>query len=147
MMFGHKLRQGLHAFVLAASISMPVHAQSNGFSQLPDGVIQFVTPSQEIGCTYIPFDGANGIDTGQNSSELHCYRLNGPDAAVSLGVKGKARGLIVTGKLDCCSGNNVLAFGKSWSAGGYRCKSSRKGLACTWGRHGFFISATKISKF
>jgi hypothetical protein len=142
-----KMKQTLLALAVAVGWTIPVHAQSNGFSQLPDGVIQFVTPSQEIGCTYIPFDGANGIDTGQNSSELHCYRLDGPEAAVSLGVKGKARGLIVTGKLDCCAGNNVLAFGKSWSAGGYTCKSERKGLTCTWGRHGFVMSATKIRKF
>ncbi|MGL4488322.1 MAG: hypothetical protein ACRCU5_02630 [Rhizobiaceae bacterium] len=141
------MKRSLLAFGILISFVLSAQAQSNGFSQLPDGVVQFVTPSAEVGCTYIPFDGANGIPTGQNSSELHCYRLDGPDAAVSLGVKGKARGLIVTGKLDCCAGNNVLAFGKSWTAGGYKCKSERKGLTCTWGRHGFVFSATNIRKY
>jgi hypothetical protein len=133
--------------VIAATLAAPAHAQSIRFQTLSDGVVQFVTPTQDIGCTYIPFDGANGIDTGQNSSELHCYRLDGPQAAVSLGVKGKARGLIVKGALDCCAGNNVLAFGKKWSAGGYKCQAARGGLTCTRGRHGFVISATAVRLF
>ncbi len=133
--------------IIVMSFTASVLAETVRFPSLQDGVTQFVTPTQDIGCTYIPFDGANGIETGQNSSELHCYRLDGPQAAVSLGVKGKARGLIVKGTLDCCAGNNVLAFGKSWSAGGYICKSERSGLTCTWGRHGFSISATNLRRF
>ena len=132
---------------LGFCVAFPAQAQSIKFPSIGDGVTQFVTPSHSVGCTYIPFDGANGIDTGQNSSELHCYRLGGSHAAVSLGVGGKARKLIVTGQLDCCKGNNVLAFGKSWLAGGYRCKSERSGLTCTWGKHGFSIGRTEINRF
>jgi hypothetical protein len=133
-------------YILSALI-IPSAAETIHFPRLRDGVIQFVTPSQDVGCTYIPFDGANGIDTGQNSSELHCYRLGAPQAAVSLGVKGKARTLIVKDKLDCCAGDNVLAFGKSWFAGGYQCTSLRSGLTCMHGRHGFTINAQSIGKF
>lgn len=122
-------------------------AKAVQFQPLRDGVIQFVTPDQNIGCTYIPFDGASGIDTGQNSSELHCYRLREAQVAVSLGVKGKARKLIVKRALDCCSGGNVLAFGKHWSAGGYSCQSQRLKLRCTFGGHGFVISNKAISRF
>jgi hypothetical protein len=122
------------------------HAQTIGFSLLKDGVTQFSTP-MNIGCTYIPFDGANGIDTGQNSSELHCYRLNDKRGAVSLGVKGKARGLIVKGALDCCTGGNVLAYGKRWAAGGYSCTSKRDGLSCARGKHGFVLTTRSIKLY
>jgi hypothetical protein len=141
------MKRGLTIIALAVCLPLTAQADSIRFSQLQDGVTQFVTASKEIGCTFIPFDGANGIDTGQNSSELHCYRLNDQQAAVSLGVKGKARGLIVRGELDCCAGNNVLALGKSWSAGGYKCKSERSGLTCTKGSHGFTLGRAKIKLF
>jgi hypothetical protein len=136
-------------FLVAALVfsTATAQAQSIKFPSIGDGVTQFVTASKEIGCTFIPFDGANGIDTGQNSSELHCYLLNDKQAAVSLGVKGKARGLIVRGELDCCAGNNVLALEKSWAAGGYKCKSERSGLTCTKGSHGFTLGRAKIKLF
>lgn len=135
------------AMALVVSGAITASADSLQFQQLRDGVTQFVTPDQNIGCTYIPFDGANNIDTGQNSSELHCYILNASQLAVSLGVKGPARKLNVKGVLDCCAGGNVLPFGRAWSEGGYTCRSKRSALSCTFQRHGFSINRSVITRF
>ena len=121
-------------------------ARSLSFAPNQDGIVQFVTPSGTIGCTYIPFDGAGGIDTGVNGPELHCYRLYGKFEAVSLGPKNKALKLLVRGKLACCNTRNVLAFGNTWATNGFACTSERAGLICRRGKHGFSISAVAISR-
>ena len=124
-----------------------VSARTLSFPSRNDGVVQFITPSGNIGCTYIPFDGAGGIDTGVNGPELHCYRLSGKFDAVSLGPTKKALKLLVEGKLACCKTRNVLAFGNTWTTGGYACTSDRTGLACRRGKHGFSISATSVTRY
>ncbi len=121
-------------------------ARSLSFPPKQDGIVQFATPSGNIGCTYIPFDGAGGISTGVKGPELHCYRLYGKFEAVSLGPVKKALKLVVEGKLACCKTRNVLAFGNSWVTGGYVCTSERSGLTCRRGKHGFTISADSITR-
>ncbi len=122
-------------------------ARTLSFPSGKDGVVQFVTPSGNIGCTYIPFDGAGGIDTGVNGPELHCYRLSGKFDAVSLGPVRKALKLLVEGRLACCKTRNVLAFGNTWRTGGYACTSDRSGLTCRRGKHGFAISALSVTRY
>ena len=122
-------------------------ARTLSFPSSQDGVVQFVTPSGNIGCTYIPFDGAGGIDTGVNGPELHCYRLSGKFDAVSLGPVKKALKLLVEGRLACCKTRNVLAFGNTWKTGGYACNSDRTGLTCRRGKHGFAISPGSITRY
>lgn len=100
-----------------------------------NGIVQFTTPAKEVGCTYIPFDGAGGIETGTGTSpELHCYTLTGELKAFSLGADGRARKLVVRGKLDCCKGRNVLAYGSTWVTGGYSCTAKKGGLSCKRGK-------------
>lgn len=131
-------------FALCAS---GASARTLSFQGKDDGVVQFVTPSSNIGCTYIPFNGAGGIDTGVNGPELHCYRLYGKFDAVSLGPVKKAQKLMVEGRLACCKTRNVLAFGNTWKFGGYACTSDRTGLTCRRGKHGFSISASSITRY
>ena len=114
---------------------VPVSARTLSFAPQSSGVVQFKTPAGEIGCTYIPFDGAGGIKTGVKGPELHCYRLIGKFIAFSLGPTGKARPLRVEGKLDCCKGRNILAYGSTWVTGGFSCTAMRGGIACKRGKN------------
>lgn len=112
-----------------------------------NGIVQFSLPAGNIGCTYIPFNGAGGIETGTGTlPELHCYRISGRFEAVSLGPSGPARELRVTGKLDCC-GANILAFGSTWATGGYECSAIRSGLTCRRGAHGFTLTGRGVERF
>ena len=135
------------AMALAFANPGVASARTLSFPPKQDGIVQFVTPSGNIGCTYIPFDGAGGIATGVNGPELHCYRLYGKFEAVSLGPVAKALKLVVRGKLACCKTRNVLAYGNTWATGGYACTSKRSGLACRRGKHGFSISAASITRY
>jgi hypothetical protein len=123
----------------------PAFAQTLSFPPQSSGIVQFVTPAKEVGCTYIPFDGAGGIDTGTGTQpELHCYRMTGKFAAASLGPSQKSRPLVVEGRLDCCKGRNILAYGHTWKTGGYACTAMQGGLTCKRGNHGFSITMTSI---
>lgn len=52
--------------------------------------------------------------------------------------------LLLLGGYDPNTGASLprrtLAYGRTWSAAGYRCTSRRSGLTCTRGGHGFFLS-------
>ncbi|MGB8819536.1 MAG: hypothetical protein WCC66_16605 [Rhizobiaceae bacterium] len=123
-------------------------AETLSFPAQPSGIVQFTTPARDIGCTYIPFDGAGGIETGTGTQpELHCYRLTGKFNAASLGPSGKAKKLVVEGKLDCCKGRNVLAYGSTWVTGGFACTAQRIGITCRRGPHGFSISRSAITRY
>lgn len=135
------------AAVLFAAVLAGGPAQALGFAADEDGIVRFVTPTGSFGCAYIPFDGAGGIETGVNGPELHCYRLAGKFAGVSLGPSGKALRLVVRGALVCCGSDNVLAFGASWRTGGYVCQSERAGLACRRGKHGFKMTAGTVTRY
>ena len=123
-------------------------AETLSFPPQVSGVVQFTTPAKEVGCTYIPFDGAGGIATGTGTlPELHCYRLSGKFEAVSLGPSARAAKLIVEGRLNCCKGRNVLAYGSTWLAGGYACTAKTGGLTCRRGDHGFSITMTDVERW
>lgn len=123
-------------------------AQTLSFPAQPSGIVQFTTPARDAGCTFVPFDGAGGIETGTGIwPELHCYRLTGKFAAASLGPSGKAKRLVVEGKLDCCKGRNVLAYGATWITGGFSCTAQRGGITCRRGSHGFSINKSAISRY
>ena len=127
-----------------------VSAKAQRTIKLPadrNGIVQFSLPSGDMGCTYIPFDGAGGIETGTGTlPELHCYRTAGRFEAASLGPSGPARELRLTGKLDCCGGN-ILAFGSTWETGGYECAAAQSALTCSRGSHGFILSRTSLKLF
>ena len=135
-------------FTALAMAACPAAAEILSFSPQQSGVVQFSTPAREVGCTYIPFDGAGGIATGTGTQpELHCYRMSGKFAAASLGPSAKATKLVVEGRLDCCKGRNVLAYGSTWRTGGYSCTATKGGMTCKRGRHGFSITMTDIKRW
>lgn len=137
--------------VLASTaFTATVSAKAGRKIKLPadrNGIVQFSLPAGDIGCTYIPFDGAGGIETGTGTMpELHCYRTAGRFEAASLGPSGPARELRLTGKLQCCGGN-ILAYGSTWETGGFQCTAAQNALTCTRGAHGFTLSRTSLKRF
>ena len=145
------VKPALLIIVLAGmAFTATVSAKAQRTIRLPadrNGIVQFSLPAGDIGCTYIPFDGAGGIETGTGTlPELHCYRTAGRFEAASLGPSGPARELRLTGKLNCCGGN-ILAYGSTWETGGYQCTASQNALSCRRGVHGFTLSRTSLKRF
>ena len=137
-------------FTLMTGILMLTQASAEtlSFPARSSGIVQFSTPAKEVGCTYVPFDGAGGINTGTGTlPELHCYRLTGKFIAASLGPTGKAMKLTVEGKLDCCKTRNILAYGSTWQTGGFLCTAKPGGLTCRRANHGFAISLSEMTRW
>lgn len=104
---------------------------------------QFQTPSKNIACGYAA--GLGGppslrcdIRSGLRPEPRTACQLDW--TGVSIGPTGRAR--------PTCAGDtvadpraSVLAYGRTWSRGGFTCLSARIGLTCT-NRvgHGFFLS-------
>jgi hypothetical protein len=108
-----------------------------------DGQIEFRSPSGNIGCLYSP-QGVEGYMSAGSAPELTCSR-NRP-SYVTLVMSGSGRITRMDKPLDrsCCSGV-TLAWGKSWSAGPFRCRSATDRLTCTGpGEHAFSIGRSAV---
>jgi hypothetical protein len=114
---------------------------------LQNGVISFSTPTGNIGCTYIPAGGTDVYFPKDGGPELQCDRVEPIYLRLFLHKSGKAERFTNVGDASCCSAENVLVYGNSWSKGPFRCKSGRAGLTCTRGGHGFFMSRSKTKVY
>jgi hypothetical protein len=134
-------------FVLILSaIPAAANAAEQNFP-LQNGVISFATPTGNAGCTYIPAGGTDIYFPKNGGPELQCDRLEPTYLRLFLYKSGKAERFTNVGDASCCSAENVLVYGNSWTKGPFRCKSERKGLTCTRGRHGFFMSRSKTKVY
>ncbi len=91
----------------------------------------FVMPSKQIYCAYIPDDGG----------EIRCDALFLNDRAFLLRSTGKARKIKITDTIADPKAP-VLAYGKTFKRGPFRCTSRTSGLTCEHrsNGHGFFVS-------
>jgi hypothetical protein len=125
---------------LAAQTPEPVtfHADAHG-------QISFVMPSQTIGCTYTPAGGTAIYKPLDGGPELSCDRIE-PRYVRAVLTPVTVRMLDNVGDQDCCSVENVLAYGSRWSAGPFTCDSQTSGLTCRRadGR-GFAISRANVA--
>jgi hypothetical protein len=112
-----------------------------------DGVISFSTPTGNIGCTYIPAGGTGVYYPKDGGPELQCDRVEPSYLRFFLYRTGKAERFTNVGDVGCCSAENILVYGNSWSKGPFRCSSARDGLRCKRGKAGFFISRTGTSVY
>lgn len=101
----------------------------------------FWTPSKRIACAYIP-------KSDDVPEQLRCDMFFLNDRAVLLGTTGKARKIRVTDTI-ADPDNPVLAYGKRWRRGSFRCTSRRTGLTCRHraNGHGFVISRERQRVF
>jgi hypothetical protein len=89
----------------------------------------FATPSTDIECTFTPAAGP----------ELSCDRFGPRHLRLVLGRSGPAHMFSVTSDEECCTTENVLELGMTWSQGPFTCHSARNGLTCNREGHGFHI--------
>jgi hypothetical protein len=132
--------------VIAAAASGAAHAQSQAF-------VTFLTPSGNIGCGYssgmgprsLRCDIASGLKP-RPSRPKGCVNLNWGDS-YTMNVSGRA---IVTchGDTAIIKGSKVIAYGKTWSRGGFVCVSRVTGLTCkNASHHGWFLSRRHSYRF
>jgi hypothetical protein len=130
--------------VLALALATPAQAI----------LVQFRTPTSNIGCVY-------SSEPGRNGPYLRCDILSGlkPKPARPRGCTldwtfgfqmnrtGRAR-TVCAGDTAVDRHAKVLRYGHKWSAGGFSCTSRRAGLRCrNRSGHGFFLSRTRSFRF
>jgi hypothetical protein len=108
--------------------------------------VDFKLPSGNIGCGYAKFAG--------ETANLRCEIVSGlrplpAKPSRCEGDWGRAVGMAPTGRASryCITDTvmdpraAVLAYGRTWSRGGFTCVSRMTGLTCTnRSGHGFFLS-------
>jgi hypothetical protein len=95
-----------------------------------DGLVTFVMPSGNIGCTYVPKGGTLVYEPMDGGPELICERVEPRYVTVRIGPKGPPQRIDNPGEQSCCSLDQQLAYGRSWSAGPFTCLSEKSGLTC-----------------
>jgi hypothetical protein len=103
----------------------------------------FRMPSKNIACAYVSQRSLGGpilrcdVLSGLRPPPSRSCELDW--AAVEMKPKAKARAACV-GDTVYDKRAPILAYGRTWSRGAFRCQSARKGLTCRSGTHGLFLS-------
>jgi hypothetical protein len=136
---------GFASALSLASVS-PADAADRSFMPDENGQIVFVTPSRNIGCTYIPKGGTEMYKPDDGGPELGCDRIEPKYIRLILSASGKAFIFEMEGDTACCDDVNVLNYGDRWKAGPFTCMSDESGLTCRRkDGHGFFASRNKYT--
>jgi hypothetical protein len=131
---------------VGAALAGTAHAKGPAF-------VTFLTPSGNIGCGYssgmgprsLRCDIASGLKP-RPKRPRGCVHLNWGDS-YTMDVHGRA---IVTchGDTAIIKGSKVIAYGKTWSRGGFECWSRESGLTCkNANHHGWFLSRQHSHRF
>lgn len=138
----------------AALVAVAALVSASGSAAAPATFIGFRTPSGNIGCGYWKFRGERAGLRCDIASGLR--PLPKPKAACVEGVWGEAVSMAPTGRAGpgCISDTmrdpryRVLAYGKTWSQGGFACVSREEGLTCrNRDGHGWFLSRERSRIF
>jgi hypothetical protein len=125
----------LTAFALAAC-SPPQAAKTEtpatevAIAPTPGQLEEFMLPSGNIGCAYIPAGGTAVYRSRDGRAELQCDRVAPAYVRIVLSETGQGAVQENLGEAPCCSGE-VLAHGQTWSRGPFACESAETGLTCT----------------
>jgi len=136
------------AFALAVATvsSGAAHAKGPTF-------VTFLTPSGNIGCGYttgspmrsLRCDIASGLKPRPHRPK-NCAHLAWGDSYF-MNVNGRV-GLTCHGDTVIIKGSKVIAYGTTWSRGGFVCWSGTTGLRCrNASRHGWFLSRQHSYRF
>jgi hypothetical protein len=132
---------------LLAALCLPVMAGGQKFGPNANGGTEFMAPSGNIGCIYIPAGGTDVYKTSDGGAELSCDRVEPSYVRVMLGDSGKAERITNVGDPSCCGGDNIFEYGEVWSEGPFSCISATTGLTCTRGTHGFSLSRKAVKVY
>lgn len=124
------------AFAAPATAQMSFHADASG-------QINFVMPSQNIGCTFTPHGGTPVYQPADGGPELSCDRIEPRYVRVVLTATSLRR-IDNVGDQGCCSADNILPYGARWSLGPFTCESTQTGLTC-WRADGRGFSMSRAS--
>ena len=111
-----------------------------------EGQVEFASPSKNIGCVFTPAGGTTWYKPADDGPELSCDRVKPDYVNVRMGPSGEVQRVDNPGEQPCCAATNILAYGKSWSAGPFTCVSGSAGIGCKRadGR-GFAMSKKAVS--
>ena len=135
----------ISATVAGCLIGGTVHGQSSQ-TTFPEvnGLVEFMLPSTNIGCTFIPRATATYTPRG-GGPELSCDRREPVYVNVDMGPSGPAKRTDNPGEQSCCGGPNVLQYGQTWTGGPFTCAASQSGLVCGQANgHGFSMSRASV---
>ncbi|MGZ4359439.1 MAG: DUF6636 domain-containing protein [Gaiellaceae bacterium] len=116
-----------------------------------DEVIQFSTPSKNIGCVYAHFSDLPGnlrcdIRSGLKPKPIKPRGCD-LDWGDSLSINRTGRVHVVCHG-DTALGGPPLAYGRTWRHNGFSCVSATSGLTCrNLSGHGFFLSRERARIF
>lgn len=106
----------------------------------------FMMPSGNIGCIYIPEGGTAVYQPADGGPELSCDRVEPKYLRATLGRTGKALVQTNVGDRGCCSSEKTVPYGDVWSAGPFTCYSERTGLTCERSDgHSFTLSRARVT--
>ncbi len=142
------MKRAVLAVVVIACAALASSATAKG-----QAFVTFLTPSGNIGCGYSSGSGprslrcdiASGLKPRPGRPK-GCVHLNWGDS-YTMNVNGRA---IVTchGDTVIIKGSKVIAYGKTWSRGGFECWSRAAGLRCkNRSGHGWFLSRRHSYRF
>jgi hypothetical protein len=116
-------------------LTTPALAGSNEwiFPANPDGTIDFIMPSGNVGCRFIPAGGTAVYHTATGQEELHCIRLEPTTTVVILQPVNGGHQPIASTEVPELPMASVLPYGAFWQAGAFVCVAARSGLVCVNG--------------
>lgn len=109
------------------------------FAPGPGGYIEFTMPSNNIGCIYRDEEGSGPV--------LECDRVDPSYLRVRLFQDGRPKVYRNVGDPSCCGAENYLAYGTSWRKGPFSCASTKSGLRCNNGEHGFTLNRSGVKTY
>lgn len=102
--------------------------------------IDFRTPNKAAFCDYVPRGEIIEGGVEATRSTLQCWTPN-DGFYVWMGVRSRARKLYADQLVGADGATaRVLRFGRTWTEGGFTCKSRRSGLTCrNRAAHGWWL--------
>lgn len=119
----------------------------------------FETPSKNIVCAFYSGSGSpptlecgvvSGLHPPAPKPPSGCHGIDPASSRIRLGATGKVYGFCSgdAGVLAEAGRAGVLAYGKTWQKGAFRCTSATTGLTCkNTAGHGFFLSRQSWRSF
>jgi len=120
-------------------LSLATPALAVEFAPSPGGYIEFTMPSNNIGCVYRDEEGSGLV--------LECDRVAPSYLRVRLFQDGKPKVYRNVGDPSCCGAENYFAYGTSWRKGPFSCSSTKSGLRCNNGDHGFTLNRSGVKTY
>ena len=127
------------AFIALGLLFLAAPALAVEFAPSPGGYIEFTMPSNNIGCVYRDEEGSGLV--------LECDRVAPSYLRVRLFQDGKPKVYRNVGDASCCGATNYFDYGTSWKKGPFSCASTKSGLRCNNGEHGFTLNRSGVKTY